>query len=125
MERCTFCGAERNADYHFCPFCGLPFSEKKPAKVRRVKVPLSLSDKKALAGFLLSFFGLLTLASTPVQVVGLILSLSARGATRCKIFRRFGIILGAVSLVVSILLWTEFLLHMDVYLFKILKSMYY
>ena len=125
MERCTECGALRNTEYLFCPVCGLPFTDRKPAKVRRTKNPYSSADRKALAGFLVSFFGLLTIFSAPVQLVGLLLSLSARGTSRCKALRIFGIVLSAVGLALSALVWTEFFLHAEEYLYQIMKSMYY
>ena len=104
MPYCTSCGNERRADHRFCPFCGAAFSAEK-------KEPLGFKDRQAIAGLVLSLFGLLTVISLPVQAVGLILSVLSVGTKRCKVFAVLGILFSAIALLISGLVWTEFLLN--------------
>ena len=66
------------------------------------------TDRMAIAGFVLSLMGLVTVVSSPLQLAALLLSLAANGTKRFREFRTLGIVFSAVGLGVSLLFWLIF-----------------
>lgn len=125
MNYCPQCGKKCSLAYRFCPICGTAVNGNLPFDVSEKRKPFSLAERKALAGFVLSLFGILTMISVPLQALGLFLSLSARGIERNRVLRIFGIVFSAVSLLVSLLFWGMFLFNYEAVLDTIVKFMYY
>ncbi len=82
------------------------------------------ADRMAIAGFVLSLMGVATLITSPLQLAALLLSLAARKGKRFRGFRRTGIILSAVALVLSLIFWLVVALNTDEILPSLAGIMY-
>ncbi len=63
------------------------------------------ADRIAVAGFVLSLMGVVTVMNSPLQGAALLLSLCSRKTQKMRGLRFAGILISAVSLGVSLLLW--------------------
>lgn len=132
MKKCEICGCMSPEDAGKCVICGVAFApvpaphlpDPVPAPVPRPPVtapvlagvtasaapvaprrsPDTRKDRYAISGFVLSLIGALTCLSTPLQAVALILSCVGK-SKRYRGLRVAGILLSAVSVFVSVLLW--------------------
>ncbi len=85
-------------------------------------------NRMALAGFILSLMGVCTVVTSPLQLTALLLCLSAGKTSRFGNLRRVGILLSAVFLALSVLLWVLFFCYSHVivpYLSEFLGEFYY
>lgn len=146
MKICSICGCYNAADARSCQICGVHFPEPK-GEVPEYPVPNpepsaspastcapqrasedNKPDRMALAGFILSLMGFVTCMTSPLQLAALILSLSAGKVKKFRILRLIGIILSAVALGVSLLLWLIVSFNADMllpYISDAMNKLYY
>lgn len=121
MKECTVCGSPNEDGSLTCSVCGSDFSSALPEVL-----PVDpKAERKAIAGFVLSMMGFASVITTPLQLVALLLCLSAKSARRCKALRLVGVIASAAALVISVILWVLFGIYSDTILELMFSEMYY
>lgn len=80
-------------------------------------------NRMAIAGFVLSLMGAISVFVSPLQLTALLLCLAAGGNTKYPKLRRMGILLSCIFLAVSLLLWTLFFCNADTVLTYFYESM--
>ena len=70
-------------------------------------------NRMAVAGFVLSLMGAVTVMVSPLQLTALLLSLASGSEAKPQSLRRTGIVLSSIFLGLSLLLWVLFFCNAD------------
>lgn len=130
MKHCSVCGCSNVDEATRCEICGVAFSKVRiPQKPSPSAAPLmpqpepafqpqnnpedQKADRMAIAGFVLSLMGAVTVMTSPLQLAALILSIASGKTKKFRRLRFVGILLSSVVLGISLILWLLIGIHAD------------
>lgn len=143
MKTCSVCGCRNPDNACRCEICGVAFPKAEvsapiPQQISvSVQAPVVVSqrssednkpDRMAIAGFVLSLLGVASCIASPLQLVALLLSISAGKTKRFGSLRRVGIVLSSIVLGISLIFWLIVLIYSQsifTYLTNIMNEFFY
>ena len=96
MNSCPRCSFRNTDGASFCIRCG----------TRLLSAEERFLTRKAVAGFVLALFGLVTMVTLPMQIAALVLCLSARKTPTRRGLAVAGIVLSVIGILFSVLFIT-------------------